>query len=131
MAVPVKALKLHVAITATPQLPAELHLHSRPLTASTRLAPSEAVHAEAVADQYKYTPSNSANILLDDNIPTMTDNRILLSEEYVQNCFHSYLKSALTQAKAERLLDTEVLSSAEGDLMITGEYCPSPTRAYT
>ncbi|KIP10486.1 hypothetical protein PHLGIDRAFT_125524 [Phlebiopsis gigantea 11061_1 CR5-6] len=45
---------------------------------------------------------------------------VLLSEEYVQNCFHSYLKSALTQAKAERLLDTEVLSSAEGDLMITG-----------
>ncbi|PSR71212.1 hypothetical protein PHLCEN_2v12866 [Hermanssonia centrifuga] len=45
---------------------------------------------------------------------------ILLSEDYVQNCFHSYLKSALTQAKAERLLDTELLSSAEGDLMITG-----------
>ena len=51
----------------------------------------------------------------------MANNPILLSEEYVQNCFHSYLKSALTQAKAERLLDTDVLSSAEGDLMITGE----------
>lgn len=51
----------------------------------------------------------------------MTENQVLLSEEYVQNCFHSYLKSALTQAKAERLLDTDVLSSAEGDLMITGE----------
>ncbi|GJE89773.1 hypothetical protein PsYK624_058800 [Phanerochaete sordida] len=50
----------------------------------------------------------------------MTETRILLSEEYVQNCFHSYLKSALTQAKAERLLDTELLSSAEADLMITG-----------
>ncbi|KAJ3548440.1 hypothetical protein NM688_g5301 [Phlebia brevispora] len=47
-------------------------------------------------------------------------NELLLSEEYVQNCFHSYLKSALTQAKAERLLGTDVLSSAEGDLMITG-----------
>ena len=49
-----------------------------------------------------------------------TTEEILLSEEYVQDCFHSYLKSALTQDKAERLLDTEVLSSAEGDLMITG-----------
>ncbi|TCD62487.1 hypothetical protein EIP91_006808 [Steccherinum ochraceum] len=45
---------------------------------------------------------------------------ILLSEEYVQDCFHSYLKSSLTQAKAEKLLDTDVLASAEGDLMITG-----------
>ncbi|KAF7791688.1 hypothetical protein EIP86_002711 [Pleurotus ostreatoroseus] len=49
-----------------------------------------------------------------------TDTGTLLSEAYVQNCFHSYLKSALTQAKAEHLLDTDVLSSAEGDLMITG-----------
>ncbi|KAJ7087804.1 hypothetical protein C8R44DRAFT_27706 [Mycena epipterygia] len=43
-----------------------------------------------------------------------------LSESYLQDSFHSYLKSSLTQAKAERLLDTDVLSSAEGDLMITG-----------
>ena len=43
-----------------------------------------------------------------------------LDEEYVQDAFHSYLKSSLAQAKAERLLDVEVLSSAEGDLMITG-----------
>ena len=42
------------------------------------------------------------------------------SEEYIQNSFHSYLKSSLTQAKAERLLGADVLSSAEGDLMITG-----------
>ncbi|KII85273.1 hypothetical protein PLICRDRAFT_338037 [Plicaturopsis crispa FD-325 SS-3] len=34
--------------------------------------------------------------------------------------FHRYLKSSLTQAKAERLIDAEVLGSAEGDLMITG-----------
>ncbi|ESK89542.1 chitin deacetylase [Moniliophthora roreri MCA 2997] len=43
-----------------------------------------------------------------------------LSEEYIQDCFHSYLKSSLTQAKVERLLDADILSSAEGDLMITG-----------
>lgn len=43
-----------------------------------------------------------------------------LSEKYVQDSFHSYLKSSLTQAKAERLLDVEVLAKAEGDLMITG-----------
>ncbi|KAH9054968.1 hypothetical protein EDB87DRAFT_1688611 [Lactarius vividus] len=43
-----------------------------------------------------------------------------LDEQYVQDAFHSYLKSSLAQARAERLLDIEVLSSAEGDLMITG-----------
>jgi hypothetical protein len=43
-----------------------------------------------------------------------------LDEQYVQDAFHSYLKSSLAQAKAERLLDVEILSSAEGDLMITG-----------
>jgi hypothetical protein len=43
-----------------------------------------------------------------------------LSEGFVQDCFHSYLKSSLTQAKVERLVDTKLLSSAEGDLMITG-----------
>ena len=45
-----------------------------------------------------------------------------LDEEYVQDAFHSYLKSSLAQAKAERLLEVEVLSSAEGDLMITGTF---------
>lgn len=43
-----------------------------------------------------------------------------LLEEYVQDSFHSYLKSSLAQAKAEHLLDVDMLSSAEGDLMITG-----------
>jgi hypothetical protein len=43
-----------------------------------------------------------------------------LDEQYVQDAFHSYLKSSLAQAKAERLLDAELLSSAEGDLMIAG-----------
>ncbi|KAH7903680.1 hypothetical protein BJ138DRAFT_1131268 [Hygrophoropsis aurantiaca] len=43
-----------------------------------------------------------------------------LSEEYIQDSFHSYLKSSLTQAKVEKLLDPDVLASAEADLMITG-----------
>ena len=43
-----------------------------------------------------------------------------LSEKYIQDSFHSYLKSSLTQARAERLLDVDVLASAAGDLMITG-----------
>ncbi|KAI0067213.1 hypothetical protein BV25DRAFT_1074205 [Artomyces pyxidatus] len=48
------------------------------------------------------------------------DDQGRLTEYYVQDSFHSYLKSSLAQAKAEKLLDVEVLSSAEGDLMITG-----------
>ncbi|KAH9847210.1 hypothetical protein C2E23DRAFT_742237 [Lenzites betulinus] len=43
-----------------------------------------------------------------------------LSEEYIQECFHSYLKSSLAHAKVEGLLDPDTLSSAEADLMITG-----------
>ncbi|KAI6039907.1 hypothetical protein EDC04DRAFT_2567890 [Pisolithus marmoratus] len=43
-----------------------------------------------------------------------------LSEADVQDSFHSYLKSSLTQAKIERLLEPEILASAEADLMITG-----------
>ncbi|KAN0115739.1 hypothetical protein V8E52_006551 [Russula decolorans] len=43
-----------------------------------------------------------------------------LDERYVQDAFHSFLKSSLAQAKAERLLDVKVLSSAEADLMIAG-----------
>ncbi|KAF8647482.1 hypothetical protein AX16_006687 [Volvariella volvacea WC 439] len=43
-----------------------------------------------------------------------------LSEQLVQDGFHSYLKSSLTQAKLEKLLDADMLSSAESDLMITG-----------
>ena len=52
--------------------------------------------------------------------PTMSTNGNQLSEQLIQDSFHSYLKSSLTQAKTERLLDVDVLSSAEGDLMITG-----------
>ena len=44
----------------------------------------------------------------------------MLSEQVIQDSFHSYLRSSLAQAKAERLLDVELLSSAESDLMITG-----------
>lgn len=43
-----------------------------------------------------------------------------LSEDHIQDAFHSYLKSSLTQAKVEGLLPPNVLSSAEGDLMVTG-----------
>ena len=51
---------------------------------------------------------------------TMTER---LSEEQVSDAFHGYLKSSLSHAKAERLLDTQMLSSAEADLMITGKLC--------
>lgn len=60
-------------------------------------------------------------------LPSMTssphreiDEEGRLDEHYVQDAFHSYLKSSLAQARAERLLDVNMLSSAEGDLMITG-----------
>lgn len=53
---------------------------------------------------------------------TTTTAPLRLSEQFVQDCFHSYLKSSLTQAKVERLVPTELLSSAEGDLMITGKH---------
>ena len=46
----------------------------------------------------------------------------VLTEDYVQECFHIYLKNSLTHAKVEGLLDADTLASAEGDLMITGEY---------
>ncbi|THG94673.1 hypothetical protein EW145_g8098, partial [Phellinidium pouzarii] len=43
-----------------------------------------------------------------------------LNEVLVSDAFHSYLKSSLYQAEAQRLLDTDLLSSAEADLMIAG-----------
>lgn len=49
----------------------------------------------------------------------------LLNEQIIQDSFHSYLRSSLAQAKAERLLDEDILSSAQGDLMITGTHCIS------
>lgn len=47
-----------------------------------------------------------------------------LDEEYVQNSFHTYLKSSLTQAKVEKLIEDQVLASAQADLMITGAQQP-------
>ena len=61
------------------------------------------------------TMTNSVRQAVDGMEPT-------LSEEYIQECFHSYLKSSLTHAKVEGLLDEETLSSAEADLMITGAF---------
>ena len=55
-----------------------------------------------------------------------------LDEEIIQDSFHSYLRSSLAQAKVERLLDAEVLSSAQADLMITGTHtisCLSPNNS--
>ncbi|KAL4062938.1 hypothetical protein V8B97DRAFT_2089912 [Scleroderma yunnanense] len=50
----------------------------------------------------------------------MTHSPEKLSEQDVQDSFHSYLKSSLTQAKIEHLLEPQILASAEADLMITG-----------
>lgn len=58
------------------------------------------------------------------SLRTEVDEEGRLDESYVQDAFHSYLKSSLAQAKVERLLDVELLSSAEGDLMITGASTP-------
>ena len=52
----------------------------------------------------------------------MSTNGTQISEQWIQDSFHIYLKSSLIQAKTEHLLDVDVLSSAEGDLMITGTY---------
>ena len=43
-----------------------------------------------------------------------------LSEKLIQDSFHSYLKKSLAQAKIEKLINVDLLASAEGDLMITG-----------
>ncbi|CAE6527031.1 unnamed protein product [Rhizoctonia solani] len=43
-----------------------------------------------------------------------------LNEEQVMNGFHAFLVSALRHAKVERLLDDDLLASAEADLMICG-----------
>ena len=58
--------------------------------------------------------SSSATMPVPTNVPQ------LLSEEQVISGFHLFLQTALAQAKAERLLDVDTLSSAEADLMISG-----------
>ncbi|CAE6469758.1 unnamed protein product [Rhizoctonia solani] len=50
----------------------------------------------------------------------MMDDNQQLTEEQVMNGFHAFLISALRHAKVERLLDDELLASAEADLMICG-----------
>jgi len=59
-------------------------------------------------------PSPSTTMPVQTNMPQS------LSEEQVINGFHVFLQTALAQAKAERLLDVDTLSSAEADLMISG-----------
>jgi hypothetical protein len=43
-----------------------------------------------------------------------------LDEQFVQEAFHSYLKSSLAQAKTKGIIDADLLSSAEADIMIAG-----------
>ncbi|KAL1740340.1 hypothetical protein HDZ31DRAFT_47688, partial [Schizophyllum fasciatum] len=52
---------------------------------------------------------------------TRTQSNTTLSDAAVADAFHSYLKSSLAQARAERLIDADMLATAEADqLMITG-----------
>ena len=66
-------------------------------------------------------------------VTKVTNDEASLDEQYVQDAFHTYLKSSLAQAKVERLLDVELLSSAEGDLMITGtpHACSDPSSRHS
>ena len=57
-------------------------------------------------------------------ISLVTNGDTPLDEQYVQDAFHTFLQASLAQARAEGLLDIEVLSSAEGDLMIKGVSLP-------
>jgi len=75
------------------------------------------------AKTYKIDPNDILILLfpiLTMSRPSNERTNSQLSEQLIQDSFHSYLKSSLTQAKAERLIDVDVLASAEGDLMITG-----------
>ena len=53
-------------------------------------------------------------------MPVPTDTSQTLSEEQVIDGFHLFLRTALAQAKAERLLDADTLASAQADLMVSG-----------
>ena len=94
------------------RLPNSLLLHS--------IASNCCVLYQALADcgllQETTMPSTSFRVT------KVTNDEASLDEQYVQDAFHTYLKSSLAQAKVERLLDVELLSSAEGDLMITGTH---------
>ncbi|KAL0574173.1 hypothetical protein V5O48_007782 [Marasmius crinis-equi] len=64
----------------------------------------------------------------------------VLTEEYIQDCFHSYLKSSLTQAKVERLLDADILkppavplprvNKGSTPMDLSAENCPAPFRSF-
>jgi hypothetical protein len=43
-----------------------------------------------------------------------------LSEQFVQDAFHTFLKSSLAQAKTKGIINADLLSSAEADIMIAG-----------
>ena len=94
------------------RLPNGLHLHS---TASNCCVLYQAL-ADCGLLQETNMPSTSFRVT------KVTNDEASLDEQYVQDAFHTYLKSSLAQAKVERLLDVELLSSAEGDLMITGTH---------
>ena len=75
-------------------------------------------HGVAESDNAKYEQRRSNPQLTSTMVMAPEEQK--LSEEYIQDSFHSYLKSSLTHAKVERLLEPEVLANAEADLMITG-----------
>ncbi|KAI5835356.1 hypothetical protein K523DRAFT_260803 [Schizophyllum commune Tattone D] len=55
------------------------------------------------------------------DLRTRTASNSTLTDAAVADAFHSYLKSSLAQARAERLIDADMLATAEADqLMITG-----------
>ncbi|KAF9540982.1 hypothetical protein CPC08DRAFT_700895 [Agrocybe pediades] len=82
------------------------------MSSSTTYHPPGSSPSSSRSHSYQAAPSLPAR--------TRHQSTQFLSEQYIQDAFHSYLKSSLAQAKAERLLDDDVLASAEGDLMITG-----------
>ena len=54
------------------------------------------------------------------SIAPSTNSEAPLEEQYVQDAFHTFLQASLSQERAKGLLDVEVLSSAQGDVMIKG-----------
>jgi hypothetical protein len=102
------------------------------LGAGTLTGIREAVHHVIPEDDLP--PDLRANVILSaldkstshqpdplSNPPHVMDDNQQLNEEQVMNGFHAFLISALRHAKVERLLDDELLASAEADLMICGK----------
>lgn len=67
-----------------------------------------------------YLGKSGANVCAKPGTNSLHHLIMTLPESTIQDAFHSYLKSSLTHAKAERLLDPALLESAEADLMVTG-----------